>query len=90
MVNTPTRPNIQELHANAKMPAKETILTPRFYTTDYDEMAKMDLSVNEDELRALVEELALTTTKSTLSAMPNLTRLGITSMAKPVSSLWNF
>jgi magnesium-protoporphyrin IX monomethyl ester (oxidative) cyclase len=59
MVNTPTRPNLEELHANAKMPAKETILTPRFYTTDYDEMAKMDLSVNEAELRALVEELRI-------------------------------
>jgi magnesium-protoporphyrin IX monomethyl ester (oxidative) cyclase len=59
MVNTPTRPNIEALHANVKAPAKETLLTPRFYTTDFDEMAKMDLSVNEDELRALVEELRI-------------------------------
>jgi magnesium-protoporphyrin IX monomethyl ester (oxidative) cyclase len=59
MVNTPTRPNIEALHANAKAPAKETLLTPRFYTTDFDEMGKMDLSVNEDELRALVEELRI-------------------------------
>ncbi|MDE5114385.1 MAG: magnesium-protoporphyrin IX monomethyl ester (oxidative) cyclase, partial [Trichodesmium sp. St15_bin1_1] len=34
----------------------ETILTPRFYTTDFDEMAKMDISVNEDELIAILEE----------------------------------
>jgi len=39
-----------------KAPAKETILTPRFYTTDFDEMAKMDLSINEDELEAICEE----------------------------------
>jgi magnesium-protoporphyrin IX monomethyl ester (oxidative) cyclase len=56
MVNTPTKPNVEELRAGAKAPAKETILTPRFYTTDFDEMAKMDLSINEDELRALVAE----------------------------------
>ncbi len=59
MVNTPTKPNIEALHAGTKAPAKETLLTPRFYTTDFDEMAKMDLSVNEDELRALVEELRI-------------------------------
>ena len=39
-----------------KDPAKETILTPRFYTTDFDAMAKMDLSINEDELEAICEE----------------------------------
>ena len=39
-----------------KQPAKETILTPRFYTTDFDEMAKMDLSINEQELEAICEE----------------------------------
>jgi magnesium-protoporphyrin IX monomethyl ester (oxidative) cyclase len=59
MVNTPTKPNLEALHPGAKTPAKETLLTPRFYTTDFDEMGKMDLSVNEDELRALVEELRI-------------------------------
>ena len=39
-----------------KDPVKETILTPRFYTTDFDEMAKMDLSINEEELEAICEE----------------------------------
>ena len=39
-----------------KDPAKETILTPRFYTTDFDEMAKMDLSINQEELEAICEE----------------------------------
>ena len=41
---------------NGKEPAKETILTPRFYTTDFDAMAKMDLSINEEELEAICEE----------------------------------
>ena len=39
-----------------KEPVKETILTPRFYTTDFEEMAKMDLSINEEELEAICEE----------------------------------
>ena len=39
-----------------KAPAKETNLTPRFYTTDFDEMARMDLSINEEELEAICEE----------------------------------
>ena len=45
-----------ELRPGVKAPAKETILTPRFYTTDFEEMAKMDLSPNEDELKAMLEE----------------------------------
>ncbi len=45
-----------ELRPGIKAPSKDTILTPRFYTTDFDEMAEMDLSVNEDEVRAIIEE----------------------------------
>ena len=41
---------------DSKTPAKETILAPRFYTTDFEEMAEMDISVNEDELKAIIEE----------------------------------
>ena len=47
---------VEELRPGVKVPAKETILTPRFYTTDFDEMAKMDLSVNEEEMEAIIEE----------------------------------
>jgi magnesium-protoporphyrin IX monomethyl ester (oxidative) cyclase len=54
MVDSLKRP--EELRPGIKVPAKETILTPRFYTTDFDEMAAMDISVNEDELRAIIEE----------------------------------
>ncbi len=46
----------QELRPGIKVPAKETILTPRFYTTDFEAMAEMDISVNEPELRAILEE----------------------------------
>ena len=40
---------------NGKIPAKETILSPRFYTTDFEAMENMDLSINEDELEAICE-----------------------------------
>ncbi|GAB4133164.1 MAG: magnesium-protoporphyrin IX monomethyl ester (oxidative) cyclase [Cyanobacteria bacterium J069] len=56
MVDSLKKPGFEELRPGVKAPAKETILTPRFYTTDFDEMAKMDISVNEDELRAILEE----------------------------------
>ena len=39
---------------NGKIPAKETILSPRFYTTDFEAMENMDLSINEEELDCLL------------------------------------
>lgn len=56
MVDSLKKPAFEEMRAGVKVPAKETILTPRFYTTDFDEMAKMDISVNEAELQAILEE----------------------------------
>ncbi|MGL5065776.1 MAG: magnesium-protoporphyrin IX monomethyl ester (oxidative) cyclase [Microcoleus sp.] len=56
MVDSLKKPTFEEIRPGVKAPAKETILTPRFYTTDFDEMAKMDLSVNEAELQAILEE----------------------------------
>jgi magnesium-protoporphyrin IX monomethyl ester (oxidative) cyclase len=56
MVNTLTKPEFEELRPGIKAPAKETILTPRFYTTDFEEMAEMDISANEEELKAILEE----------------------------------
>lgn len=56
MVDSLKKPTFEEIRPGIKSPAKDTILTPRFYTTDFDEMAKMDISVNEDELQAILEE----------------------------------
>lgn len=56
MVDSLKKPEFEELRSGVKVPAKETILTPRFYTTDFEAMAKLDISVNEDELRAILEE----------------------------------
>ncbi len=57
MVSTVKKPaDFDELRPGVKVPSKETILTPRFYTTDFEEMSKMDLSVNEEELKAIIEE----------------------------------
>jgi magnesium-protoporphyrin IX monomethyl ester (oxidative) cyclase len=56
MVTTVKKPEFDELRPGVKTPAKETILTPRFYTTDFEEMAKMDISPNEEELQAILEE----------------------------------
>ncbi len=56
MVDSLKKPGFEELRPGIKVPAKETILSPKFYTTDFDAMAKMDISPNEDELRAILEE----------------------------------
>lgn len=56
MVDSLKKPQFEEIRPGVKVPAKESILTPRFYTTDFEEMAKMDISANEDELRAILEE----------------------------------
>jgi magnesium-protoporphyrin IX monomethyl ester (oxidative) cyclase len=56
MVTAVQKPEFDEIRPGVKTPAKETILTPRFYTTDFEEMAKMDISVNEDELKAILAE----------------------------------
>ena len=56
MVDSLKKPSFEEIRPGVKVPAKETLLTPRFYTTDFEEMARMDLSPNEDELLAILEE----------------------------------
>ena len=53
--NQPTN-QFDEIRPGVKAPAKDTILTPRFYTTDFEEMANMDVSSNEAELKAIIAE----------------------------------
>ncbi|MBL1208484.1 magnesium-protoporphyrin IX monomethyl ester (oxidative) cyclase [Geminocystis sp. GBBB08] len=51
MTATAIKPGIK------KTSVKETLLTPRFYTTDFDAIAKMDLSLQEEELKAMIAEM---------------------------------
>ena len=57
MVSIQSKPEPELLREGIKVPVKETLLTPRFYTTDYDKVAKMDVSSQQAELEAVVEEL---------------------------------
>lgn len=38
---------------------KETLLTPRFYTTNFEEIAQLDVTSNLNEIQAIVEEFRL-------------------------------
>ena len=51
---TTTRKNIEN-----KAEFKETLLTPRFYTTDFKEMSALDISSNTEEIKAIVEEFRI-------------------------------
>nr|YP_011006617.1 magnesium-protoporphyrin IX monomethyl ester (oxidative) cyclase [Halosiphon tomentosus]WAM63762.1 magnesium-protoporphyrin IX monomethyl ester (oxidative) cyclase [Halosiphon tomentosus] len=42
-----------------KTPAGESLLTPRFYTTDFEEMANLDIQSNKLELEAIIEEFRM-------------------------------
>lgn len=57
MINSLPNPEPELLKQGIKAPVKETLLTPRFYITDFDAVAQMDISANENELQAVVEEL---------------------------------
>jgi magnesium-protoporphyrin IX monomethyl ester (oxidative) cyclase len=51
MTATVIKPSIK------KTSVKETLLTPRFYTTDFDAIANMDISSQEEELKAMIVEM---------------------------------
>jgi magnesium-protoporphyrin IX monomethyl ester (oxidative) cyclase len=42
-----------------KSDANETLLTPRFYTTNFQEMSELDVSSNIEEVEAIVEEFRI-------------------------------
>nr|YP_010988286.1 Mg-protoporphyrin IX monomethyl ester oxidative cyclase [Rhodochorton tenue]WOK79482.1 Mg-protoporphyrin IX monomethyl ester oxidative cyclase [Rhodochorton tenue] len=44
------------LNTATQTSSKETLLTPRFYTTDFEEMANLDISLNQEEFEAILEE----------------------------------
>ena len=44
------------LNTDNKIATKETLLTPRFYTTDFEEMANLNISLNQEEFEAVLEE----------------------------------
>jgi magnesium-protoporphyrin IX monomethyl ester (oxidative) cyclase len=53
--NTISEP--EQLRPGIKAPVRETLLTPRFYTTNFDAVAAMNLSGQQKELEAVIEEL---------------------------------
>ena len=50
MVATTPQPTV-------KTSTEETLLSPRFYTTDFEAIANMDISSQEEELKATIEEM---------------------------------
>jgi magnesium-protoporphyrin IX monomethyl ester (oxidative) cyclase len=44
---------------DAKSPDKETLLTPRFYTTNFQEINDLDVSSNKEEIEAIIEEFRI-------------------------------
>jgi len=43
----------------SKSGSKETLLTPRFYTTNFKELSELDISSNIEEIKAVVEEFRI-------------------------------
>lgn len=44
---------------DTKTPTKETLLTPRFYTTNFKEMSELDVTSNLEEIEAIIEEFRI-------------------------------
>ena len=42
-----------------KSDSKETLLTPRFYTTNFKEISQLDISSNQEELESIIEEFRI-------------------------------
>lgn len=65
-----------------KSATKETLLTPRFYTTNFQEIAELDISENKEEIEAVVEEFELIITVIILYEIKNFRKVGILLMKK--------
>lgn len=57
MVNSPPKPAAETSKPEVKAAVKENILTPRFYTTNFEVAANLDLSSQDTELKAMLEEM---------------------------------
>lgn len=57
MVNTLDKSATSAIKPGTKVPTQETILTPRFYTTDFKAAANLDLSLQQVELQAMLQEM---------------------------------
>ncbi|MGQ9870544.1 magnesium-protoporphyrin IX monomethyl ester (oxidative) cyclase [Leptodesmis sp.] len=57
MVNSLPKPAQETPKSSVKAIAKENILTPRFYTTDFEVAANLDLSAQHTELEAMLAEM---------------------------------
>lgn len=57
MVTALPNPNADLLRPGIKAPVKETLLTPRFYTTDFEAIAQMVLDSQAEEMEAALNEL---------------------------------
>lgn len=57
MVSSLPAPESAGLRPGIKAPVQETLLTPRFYTTDFDAVAQMNFDGYTDELDAVIAEL---------------------------------
>ncbi len=55
MVNTLSNPG--DMQNGKQAVVVETLLTPRFYTTNFEEAAQFDISLQEKELRAMLAEM---------------------------------
>ncbi len=57
MVTSLPTPEPEVLKPAIKAPVQETLLTPRFYTTDFAAIAKMTLDLQEEQVQAILAEL---------------------------------
>ena len=73
-----------------KTAGNETLLTPRFYTTDFKEISELDISTNKAEIEAIVEEFRIDYNRIILFVIKNFQIVGKVLMKKQETFLSNF